>query len=287
MLRVLAHAGQPLQPHDVWTAWNLDPLFIVGVTGAWVVYALMSSRGEGAPPKWQKRSFYIGLLVVAVAVISPIDALGESLASAHMVQHLLLMLVAAPLVVLGRPMETVMRGASYDTRKRIGRARRRIGLTPLRTRAISHPLTIWLVFAGGLWLWHLPGPYVAALESEVLHIAEHTTFLAVGFAFWHMALITFDRSRGLAVLAVFTAGFQSTILAALLTFTRSPWYPPYASSAPPFGMTALEDQQLAGVIMWVPGGLLYLAAGLTLFALWVGDNREPQVLRAGYGTEES
>ena len=278
MLSILAHAGQPVQPHDVWGAWNLDPLLVVGIAVTGVLYRLGTSRAERPPPRWRQRSFAIGLVAVAVAVISPIDALGEALASAHMVQHLLLMMVAAPLLVLGVPTETVMRGTSYAVRKNLGRARRRIGLTPARVRGISHPVVVWLLFAGVLWLWHLPGPYVAALESEILHIIEHATFLAAGFMFWRMVLVAHERSGGFALLAVFTAGFQSTILAALLTFSLSPWYAPYSSTAPAFGMSALADQQLAGVIMWVPGGLLYLAAGLTLFALWVRGSAPARVL---------
>lgn len=284
MLSILAHAGQPVQPHDVWGAWNLDPLLIAGIAGAGFLYRLGSSRTERPPPRWRQRSFVFGLVVVAVAVISPIDALGESLASAHMVQHLLLMLVAAPLLVLGLPTETIIRGASYPTRKKLGRARRRARLTPARIRGMSHPVVIWLLFAGVLWFWHLPGPYVAALENEIVHIIEHTTFLAAAFALWRMVLVAHDRSGGFAFLAVFTAGFQSTILAALLTFTTSPWYPPYAKTAPAFGMSALEDQQLAGVIMWVPGGLLYLTVGLALFALWVkGSARSRVPLHPGRG----
>ena len=103
------------------------------------------------------------------------------------------------------------------------------------------------------------------------------TFLAASFAFWRMVLVTYERSGGFALLSVFTAGFQSTILAALLTFATSPWYSPYAITAPAFGMSALADQQLAGVIMWVPGGLLYLGIGLTLFALWVKGSEPSQV----------
>lgn len=277
MLSILAHADQPVQPHDVWGAWNLDPLLIAAIAGAGILYRLGSSRAESPPAKWRRRSFMVGLLAVALALVSPIDALGEALASAHMVQHLLLILVAAPLLAVGRPAETILRSASYTTRKNLGRARRHAGLTPARVKGMSHPIVVWLSFAGVLWLWHLPGPYVAALENEILHIAEHVTFLAAAFAFWRMVLVTHQRSGGFALLAVFTAGFQSTILAALLTFTASPWYPTYAGTAPAFGMSAIEDQQLAGVIMWVPGGLLYVAVGLTLFALWVRDSTSPRV----------
>lgn len=279
----LAHAGQPPAPHDAWAVWNLDPLILLGVVVAWVLYR-RASRPSDETSRRRSVFFGAGLIAILGAVVSPIDPVGEALASAHMIQHLLLMLIAAPLLVLGRPGKTMLRGAPHTFRKRFGRARRAVGLTPSRTRSLAHPLVIWLAYASVLWLWHLPALYGAALESDLIHSAEHLSFLAAAVLFWNLTLISLEASRGLAVLGVFTAAFQSTILAALLTFATTPWYPAYLGTTAPWGISALDDQQIAGVIMWVPGGLLYLGIGLTLFASWIRDSdREPQLLRPGSG----
>lgn len=279
----LAHPGQPPAPHDAWLAWDLDPWILIGVVAAWVLYRRGSRPSEEMS---RQRSVFFGggLLAVLIAVASPLDAIGTALASAHMIQHLLLMLVAAPLLVLGRPGETMLRGAPYSVRKGFGRTRRFLGLTPSRVRTLAHPLVIWLAYAAVLWLWHLPGPYGAALESDLIHSVEHVSFLAVAVLFWSLTLVGLEASRGLAVLGVFTAALQSTILAALLTFATTPWYSAYLGTTTAWGISALDDQQIAGVIMWVPGGLLYLAAALTLFAFWVRDSEpEAQLLHRRSG----
>ena len=109
------------------------------------------------------------------------------------------------------------------------------------------------------------------MESELVHVVEHGSFVAVSLLLWHSVLVGLAAARGVAVLVVFTAAFQSTVLSALFTFANSPWYETYLSTAEAWGLRALDDQRLAGVIMWVPGGLLYLAVGLTLFAMWIHD----------------
>lgn len=278
-----AHGG--LRLHDLWTAWNPDPLLIGGLLFGlwWCESGFSRSPSLSGRDRWALRA---GVAFLAVALLSPLDALAGALASAHMAQHLLVILLAAPLIAVARPGEAFLRATPRPLRKRFGRGRRVLGMTPARVGAIGHPVAIWLGHALGLWLWHLPGLYLAALREEGFHVAEHLTFFVGAALFWHLTLVRLRESRGIALLLVFTAAFQGTLLAVLLTFAPTPWYPIYAGTAPAWGLSALADQQLAGAIMWVPGGLLYLAVGLTLFASWVqGQNRQPQVLSPKYGAD--
>lgn len=259
-----AHAGAPLRPHDLWTAWGGDPVAVAGLLVAWWLYR----RGlAGRRTRRQSLAFGSGLLAVAVAVLSPLDALAGSLASAHMVQHLLLVLVAAPLLAVSRPLETMWRGVPVGTRRWVGRRRRAAGLTPAALRRVPLPGVAWLAHVATVWAWHAAGPYQAALRNDLVHGLEHGSFLVTGAIFWWVALRALDR--GAAVLFVFTAALQGTVLAALLTFASAPWYPAYGQSAPAWGLAPLADQQLAGVLMWVPGGLVYAAAGLGLVVAWL------------------
>lgn len=265
-MELLAHTGGPLRPHDLWAAWGGDPLALAGLLAAWWVY----HRGlAGRPRRRQAMAFSSGLVAAAAAVLSPLDALAGSLASAHMVQHLLLVLVAAPLLAVSRPLETMWRGMPAGARRWVGRRRRSAGLTPAVVRRVPLPGVVWIAHVAALWGWHAAGPYQAALRMDLVHGLEHASFLVTGTLFWWVALRVLER--GAAVLYVFTAALQGTVLAALLTFATTPWYPSYAATAPAWGLTPLADQQLAGVLMWVPGGLVYVAAGLGLVVAWLRE----------------
>lgn len=134
-------------------------------------------------------------------------------------------------------------------------------------RAITAPLTAWLLHAAALWLWHLPGLYQAALLSPLVHWLEHASFLGSALLFWGVALSP-QRQRSLVgVLLIFTTALHSSILGALMTFSGSVWYPLYNARALTFSLSAIEDQQLAGLIMWIPGGVVYLVAALWLLGI--------------------
>ncbi len=209
---------------------------------------------------------------VGVALLSPLDALSVALASAHMVQHVLLLLVAAPLFALSAPVATLLRGAPAVVRQGSVAWRRRLRLTRANTGPLRHPVAVWLLHVGTLWFWHAAVPYEAAVEHHLLHVVEHASFLVTGVLFWHVVVAAraLDRaSHGLGVLLVFAMAMQSVFLSALLTFAREPWYSVYTATTAPWGLDPLADQQLAGVIMWVPAGLVYVAAGLGLLVAWI------------------
>jgi putative membrane protein len=284
---ILAHPGQPPAPHDLWVAWNLDPVLVAGFLLAAVAYR----RGQTAGPRrevdsWRARCFAAALVALGVALLSPLDALASALASAHMVQHMLLVLVAAPLLALSAPSSTILRGSPLAVRRASGRWRRGLRLTHRNLRALGNPAAAWLLHVGVLWFWHAAVPYDAALDSPPLHILEHASFLVTAVLFWHVVIGTRrpERvSKGLGVLLVFAMAMQSVVLSLLLTFARTPWYSGYARTTAPWGLEPLADQQLAGVIMWIPAGAVYLLTALALLVAWVRAT-EPQDHGAVAGT---
>jgi cytochrome c oxidase assembly factor CtaG len=270
---VLAHTGQPLAPHDLWGAWNLDPVLLLGFPlAAWAYREGWATGSRREVDTVRARCFAGALLALGIALVSPLDAVAGSLASAHMIQHVLLLLVAAPLLALSAPLGTLLRGSPLVARRAAGRWRRRLRLTRANLRPLRHPATVWLLHVGTLWFWHAAVPYDAALRSPALHIVEHATFLGTAWLFWRMVIGPRNPDRvpnGLGVLLVFTMAMQSVFLSVLLTFARAPWYGGYAATTAPWGLAPLADQQLAGVIMWVPAGGIYVAAGLALMVAWV------------------
>ena len=268
---VFAHAGRSLAPHDLWGAWNVDLVLLTGL--GLTVWAYRRGRVRGPrrdADKWRGRCFAGALAVVAVALISPLDALSAALASAHMVQHVLLLLVAAPLLALSSPGTTLLRGAPPALRQATGRWRRRL-------RQLRNPAVVWALHVATIWFWHAAVPYDAALGNHVLHVVEHAMFVVTGLAFWQVVLGARGAvPNGFGILLVFTMAMQSVFLSALLTFASSPWYSSYASTTAPWRLEPLADQQLAGVIMWIPAGLVYLGVALALLVRWIQTaEREP------------
>ena len=215
-------------------------------------------------------AFALGVAAIVVALVSPVDRRAESLASAHMVQHLLLVVVAAPLLVVGAATTTMLNGLPQRLRRPARRLRRFPVVVLLRRRV---GLAVG-VHVATIWFWHARGPYDAAVRSAVLHALEHVSLF--GTASWAWAAVLGVRARrrqqGRAVLLLFVLSAQSAVLGALMTFAREPWYRSYRDTTTAFGMDPLTDQQLAGVIMWVPGCSAYLVGALWLLRAWIGGD---------------
>jgi putative membrane protein len=258
-VRVLAHAGP----------WNLDPLLLTGIALAAVLYGRGRRSGHG----WRAVAFAGALAALVGALASPLDALAADLASAHMVQHVLLVLAAAPLLALSAPTGALLRGGPHVLRNTV-RWSHRVAPWRDRLQPYRHPVALWLAHVATLWFWHASVPYGAALAHEPVHIVEHASFLITGVLFWSV-VIGGPRVRrvpeGYAILLVFAMALQSVFLSALLTFARRPWYDAYATTTAAYGLDPLTDQHLAGAIMWVPAGLVYLAAGLGLTVAWLRE----------------
>ncbi|HEV2070184.1 MAG TPA: cytochrome c oxidase assembly protein [Acidimicrobiales bacterium] len=270
----LAHQREALAPHEVWGAWNNDPLLLLGITAAALLYLRGWSRGNRWQEDWRQPLGSLGLAALALALLSPLDALANTLASAHMVQHILLILVAGPLLVAGGAPATMMRGLSPSLRRAARRAARASGADSV-VHTLRRPVPAWVLHAGALWLWHSASLYEAALGSHSLHGLEHLAFIVTALLFWSAVLsprASRRASRGVALLLVFTMALQGVLLSALLTFAPTPWYDVYADTTQAWGLAPLVDQQLAGVTMWVPGGLIYLGIGLALLAAWFRES---------------
>jgi putative membrane protein len=252
-----------------------DLNILAGLIAAAVAYAAGLRRlwraGPGAPSAGQAACFAAGLATVALALLSPLDTLAHGLFVAHMAQHMLLVMVAAPLLVLGAPGLPLAVSLAPDWRRRLGRLRHRPAVHGARD-LLTRPLVAWAVHVGTLWAWHMPGPYQAALGNDLVHAVEHASFLATAVLFWWVVLSRQGRRRlapGFAVLYLFAAALQGSALGALLTLAPAPLYPLQAASAPAWGPAPLADQQLAGLVMWVPADLVYLGAAGALFMGWL------------------
>lgn len=273
--------------------WSPDPLIAAGLTAAAWLYVRgwrVMARRAGAPGQGLKRRarlFAAGMAMLALALVSPLDGMAESLFSAHMVQHTLLMLAAAPLLVAGAPLPVLLLGTPMGLRRAFGGVLRTAGrhhsVWRALWRAFTQPAVVWLLHAGLLWVWHAPGLYEASVEVDAVHALQHGAFLGSALLFWWVTLYTFGavpEQRGAGILYLFTTALQSGLLGALLTFSPRVWYPVYLERAERWGLSALADQQLAGTIMWVPAGMVYLVAALWMMKHWL-DGLETRSGAAG------
>jgi len=221
---------------------------------------------------WEAGAFAAGWTLLLVALVSPLHRLGEVLFSAHMTQHELLMVAAAPLLVLGRPIVAFLWAIPLEWRRTAG-FWAAAGPLPDLWKVVTRPLTAWILHALAIWIWHAPGLYQQTLVSDAMHTAQHVSFLGTGLLFWWALLRGHDRRLGrpVAVLYLFTTALHTSLLGALLAFSSTLWYPLYDARTVAWGITALEDQQLAGLIMWVPAGLAYLIAALSIAGSWLRE----------------
>ena len=258
--------------------WKWDPLSLVVICGTLSIYALGLARlwraagvGHGVT-RLQASCFALGELSLTLALLSPLDGLSDSLFAAHMSQHELLMIVAAPLMVLGRPLTPYLWALPARWRARTGHA---LHLAPARWawQFVSAPLFVLVLHGAVRWLWHVPALFEGAMRSEGLHAVQHATFFATAALFW-WALVHGRYGRagyGLAVLFVFATALHTSVLGALIAVAPRLLYPIYKDRTALLGWQPLEDQELAGLLMWVPSGVLFLLCALALFAAWLGE----------------
>src|SRR6478609_623400 len=267
-----------IESREALTWWTLDPLALTTIGSSIAVYNrglvnLWRSAGVGAGiGRREAAAFYAGQLTLLVALVSPIDRLSDLLFSAHMTQHEILLVVAPPLVVLGKPV--VAFAWAFGERRRAAVMRALDSKLVSRTWwLLSAPLMILLVHGAVLWLWHIPVLFEAALRSEWIHAFQHASFFLTAVVFWWgVARGRYGRGGyGLAAAFVFATAMHTSILGALLTVASRLWYPLYSVRGAPWSVDVLEDQQLAGLIMWVPAGVLLGLLALGLFAAWLGE----------------
>lgn len=256
--------------------WTVDPVAIVLLIVVAVLYVRGSTRigaRQGVKRRLLRKrmtQFWIGWACLVIALASPMDALGEVLFSAHMIQHELLMLVAGPLLVLSRPGSHLVLGARSFFTLLIrcvngGDSRFLAGFW----RGMLSPLPAWTLHFVGLWVWHIPILFNAGLTNTLVHSLQHISFLLIALIFWYSLLRKRTDSAVVAVVSLFTTATHASLLGALLTFSPEVWYTPYIATTEDWGLTPLQDQQLGGLIMWMPAGVVYIAAALILLAQYL------------------
>lgn len=270
----MAHAPDAVAPApSAALQWNTEPWLLALLVFAALLYGAGVARlwrhagmGRGIV-RSRVAAFVAGWLTLAAALVSPLDSLGALLFSAHMVQHELLMVAAAPLLVLGRPLAAWTWALTPRWRRAVGRATH----WPWLARGwgvLTQPLSAWALHAVALWVWHVPHLFDAALHSEALHVLQHASFLSTALLFWWAMMGGDRRSRisGFALAYLFTTMMHTAALGALLSLAPTAWYPSYIATTTAAGLDPVQDQQLGGLVMWVPGGVAYLVAGLALVA---------------------
>ncbi|MGH7522743.1 MAG: cytochrome c oxidase assembly protein [Gemmatimonadales bacterium] len=258
------HLSWELEPAIVMPLLAIGAMYLIGTTRLW----RRAGRGHGVAFA-QAAAFSAGWLTLTLALVSPLHPLGEHLFAAHMAQHVVLMTVAAPLLVLGRPIVAIIWALPPAWRRGAG-ALSRLQSVSRAWWLLSLPLVASVLQAVVMWVWHVPRWYDAAVINNALHALEHACFVGSAMLFW-WAMLRLARSRagsGRAVVYVVAAGAQSGALGVLLTFARAPMYPVYRDTAA-WGFTPLQDQQLAGLIMWIPAGVIYLVAALCFANRWL------------------
>jgi putative membrane protein len=250
----------------------VTPLLLTCVLYARGVRALWSHGQRRGVSRTEAVSFALGLLVMTIALLSPLHDASEQIFSAHMIQHELLMVVAAPLLVIGKPAVVMLWSVPLAARQAVGRMSQ--GKIAKRIwQFVSRPFDAWLIHAIAIWCWHIPSLFQSTLHSELLHALQHLSFVVTALLFWYAIIHPRPRAAlGMSILYLFTTAVHTAVLGALMTFSRSPWYPDYAASAVRWGISPEQDQQLAGLIMWIPASVVYLVAALLIMRRWLRDS---------------
>lgn len=273
----LLHASPPAGT-PFFQAWSFDPLVAAGLLVTALLYGLglrrLGRSGRRPLPPWQAAAFYAGLLLVAFALLGPPDAFNADLFSLHMVQHLALMELAAPLLLLGRPVQLALRAIPARRSASVARAIAGNGGVRGVLTGLTLPFVGTVLFNLNLIVWHVPAFYDAALGSEALHVLEHGLFFGTALIFWWPIIDPVPRHHrahpAWALGGVFASMVVGMGLGAILTLSGSVIYPSYQSSPKPWGLSALEDQQIGGLTMWVAGGLIYTGILIALLVRTFG-----------------
>ncbi|MBI1361113.1 MAG: hypothetical protein GC155_12630 [Alphaproteobacteria bacterium] len=259
-----SYCGLPPDPSDLLIRWKIDPILITALVVIWAAYTLGVNR-RATIPAWRQWCFHLGWLTTSLSLITPLCALSVSLFSARVGQHMIMSLIGAPLVMLGDP------GAAFGA------------LAPRTARALSQSSTVRsmrspmgsaLLFGLALWVWHSPAPYDATFHNWMIYWLMHLSVYGSALLVWGVMIDT-RRETAFASIAVGTIStLQMTFLGALITLTPQMLYAPHAVTPLAWGMTQASDQQLGGLIMWVPGCTIFLAFTLVALGRLIADRPE-------------
>ena len=273
------HEGQ-----SVWERWNADPELLIPVAlltalylrGVWVWRD--RSRQHA---RWRTASYLAGMAILVAAIESPLDALAEHHFSMHMIQHELLMMFVAPLILLGAPTTPVLRGLPRGVRRRLVRPLASSAAVYGAYRLVTHPLVALVVFTAILWAWHLaPGWYDAAIEHGLVHQLQHLSFTLGAVLLWWNVIDPKPLRSPLGYVTrmgfLVVASTPKSFLGALIVFAEEPLYDFYGEVEPILALTPIEDQELGGTLMWVPSQMMFLIAVGLVFAVWAHKSEQRQ-----------
>jgi len=256
-----------------WNLWTFDPLTVAGLSVLFALYTrglwLSKGRSGNLFPWWRPTLFYIGWLALLAGAVSPIDGLSGDLFLMHMIQHMLLMMVGPPLILLGAPVVPVLRGLPDVVRYKLA-----IPLLQMRRVRkglffVASPLLAWLFFVFTLWIWHIPSVYNNAIQNEALHLLQHSVFIGAGVFFWWTVIdpvrLRARLAYGLRLRYLFRATAQNIALGGIITFSPDVLYTYYERVPRTWGISVADDQTMAGLILWIPGAMMYFTALATIF----------------------
>jgi putative membrane protein len=267
--------------------WTIEPaLAYVAIAG--MLYWVGGRRYRRPQSNWRRSVFWCGLATIVLALDSPLDSYADTLFWAHMAQHVLLLTVAPPLILLGRPWPRMWRALPLDTRTRVGRTLARSSWT-MPLRKLAQPLPAWVLFNATIICWHIPVAYNATLTNGTIHDLEHAMFFFTGLLFWARVVDPGPLRPSLPwpgrVAYVIGAMIVGWIIAITLVLVPTPIYSHYAQLAHrPGGISAITDQQMAAGVMWVPGSVSYTIAMIVGFYRWMEPDRTAPTSRAAFTT---
>jgi len=260
--------------------WSWDVYYTVPIALTACLFLIgflrMNRRLGPSRARWVPfTSFVLGWFSLVIALNSPIHEIGEQLFWVHMTQHEILVLISAPLLVLSRPIAVFLWSLPRSWRVQLGNISK---TGPVRSSwlFISAPLVAWTLHAAALWAWHVPALFSATVDHAWIHGLQHISFLGSALLFW-WALLHGDGARlsqGAAILYVFTTAAHTSALGALLTFAPRAWYAPYLLTANSWGLSPLQDQQMGGLIMWIPSGTVLVIIGLMMVLSWMRTSQQ-------------
>ena len=278
--RALAHAGEHAAAGP--SGWDIAALALLSVAGALYLVGSRRLSARGAHVRAIERAAYwTGWTALVAAVAPPLDAAATQTFSAHMAQHELLMLVGAPLVIVGRPIVPWLWALPDRLRPAAaaGLQQRAVGGT---WRRLTTPVVAWGLHGATIWAWHVPAFYEAAVRHEGIHAFQHATFVGTAVLFWWgLVYGRYGRAAyGASVLFVFTTMVHTGLLGALFVLSNTPFYGLYRDRAAAAGVDPVIDQQLAGLYMWIPAGVILTLFALALLLAWIAESDRRGVKRS-------
>ncbi len=261
-------------------SWDLRAEVILSLALAGTIYSLgwwrirksQEQRGDRKrlASGWRLVAYLGGLVLLGIALMSPIDVLGGQLFTMHMIQHLLLVMIVPPLLLISNPLPFFMWGLPGRARRGVGQSLNRRSTFRQGLTALTAPGLVWMAFIAVFLAWHDPNAYNAALQSDLIHDLEHLTFFVTAMLFWWLVIGAGPRlrslSRGLRIgllLAVVPANMAAGVA---IAFASQPIYTYYTTVPRLWGLTVMQDQTIGGIIMWIPGSMMYILAALILIS---------------------